>query len=387
MTLLILAGAAYSYYLGDELRYIDEEDYHQLTVRLVQEGSYSPDGHRLTAYRPPGYPLVLAPFVFLGAGVHELRLLNFLALALSLYLLHLLMKRQEGQLASVIGILLFVGYPVLFYAAGTLYPQTVATCLFLLILHLLTLTSAPGWKFWLGGFLFGFLVLMVPTFIFALFVWAAWYWIMHKRQGMKKALIAVLSALVIISLWTIRNYSVYGTFVFISTNSGMNLFIGNSENAKPNSGLNLALSQYDDQIKKMNEVERDAFYRAKALHWMSENKMAALKLYCLKVLNYFNYRNELYTSSEASPVNNLIMLITWGPLLFLFVCRLLFIGKFKPSSFEMLLLALYLGSAFFHAIFFTRIRFRLPFDPLLIMVVAIFLQSLWSARGKKAQNC
>ena len=39
----------------------------------------------------------------------------------------------------------------------------------------------------------------------------------------------------------------------------------------------------------------------------------------------------------------------------------------------MLLLALYLGGGMAYAVYFTRIRFRLPFDWLLIIVDALFL--------------
>jgi len=77
------------------------------------------------------------------------------------------------------------------------------------------------------------------------------------------------------------------------------------------------------------------------------------------------------------------MLITYGPLLLLFASRVLLVKLFRPSAFETLLGALYVCSALTTAVFFTRIRFRLPFDFLLIIIVAMFLQDLsqpWLAR-------
>ncbi len=52
------------------------------------------------------------------------------------------------------------------------------------------------------------------------------------------------------------------------------------------------------------------------------------------------------------------------------------IGKLKVGRFEGLLIMLYFAGAFIHAIFYTRIRYRLPFDFLLIMVAAMFLGRL-----------
>jgi hypothetical protein len=102
-----------------------------------------------------------------------------------------------------------------------------------------------------------------------------------------------------------------------------------------------------------------------------------LKLYILKLLNYFNYRNELYASAESSWTKDILMLVTYGPLLLLSACSLFLVKRFGFSKFEALFFLIYLSSAFFYAIFVTRIRYRLPFDFLLIMIVALFLHKIY----------
>ena len=79
------------------------------------------------------------------------------------------------------------------------------------------------------------------------------------------------------------------------------------------------------------------------------------------------------TKDEALAIRDIFMLITYGPLLLTFIVRLLFSRKFRLSALEVLLIILYIGSALSSALFFTRIRFRIPFDFLLIMLVAIFV--------------
>jgi len=67
------------------------------------------------------------------------------------------------------------------------------------------------------------------------------------------------------------------------------------------------------------------------------------------------------------------MALGYGLLTSILVVRLA-LGRRDPlSSLEVLLLALYLGGGMAYAVYFTRIRFRLPFDWLLIVVDALFL--------------
>ena len=384
VTVVILLGLLYSTYLGNELRYLpDEQDYYDLATSIALRHRYSLDGERPTAYRPPGYPLFLSFSILLGANIVHLRFLNFMALGLCIYLLYRILKKQSSQFAATLGAVFVVCYPVLFYTAGTLYPQTVASLLFLLLIYLLTGNATSHRLPLLCGLLFGYLILTIPTFIFALFVFAIWSWFSKKVVGAKEFSVTLATALLIIGAWCARNYMVFDTFVFVSSNSGENLLRGNSENTTPNAGVTVDISEYATEAAQLNEIERDAYYRSKAIEFILGHKVHAVKLYVQKLLNYFNYRNELSTQSEASSAKDFLMLVTYGPLLLLFVCRILLVKLFRPSAFETLLISLYVSSALFAALFFTRIRFRLPFDFLLIMIVATFLRNafrMWLGR-------
>jgi hypothetical protein len=74
------------------------------------------------------------------------------------------------------------------------------------------------------------------------------------------------------------------------------------------------------------------------------------------------------------------MLVSYGLLLGLAILRLLGARSIPLTSFERLLLSLYLLSALVHALFFTRIRFRLPFDYALILLAGLFLGKLLGTR-------
>src|SRR4051794_38750339 len=110
---MLLGGIAYALELGDSLRYPDERDYVELATNLAHSGRFTRDGHTPTAYRAPGYPLLLAVFIGVGAPVRVLRVVNMAALAVSVWLVAQIARHQTIPIAGLIGVLLLFCYPVL----------------------------------------------------------------------------------------------------------------------------------------------------------------------------------------------------------------------------------------------------------------------------------
>jgi len=374
---VFLAGLFYSSYLGDALRYLpDEAEYVTLAHHLSEEGFYSIDGEVPTAYRPPGYPALLSILSLFGGGILHFRFLNFLLLGGCVFLTGWILFQQGFPLGGVLGSLMVIAYPVLFYTAGTLYPQTLAAFLFLIVLKIYTKDQIRPLHHLIGGGLFGFLVLTVPTFFFAFVAIGAWIWVYKRPQLVRYATLSFAAMLLVVGVWTARNYSIFDAFTFVSTNSGENLLVGNSENTTPNAGTTVDLSPYLPGAVGLNEVERDRYFRNQAIDYITSHPYESGQMYLVKVLNYFNYRNELVTQSEQSSLRDLLMLVSYGSLLVAFLFRLIMLIRIKASLAEVLFILLYLSSALVTAIFFPRIRFRLPFDYLLIMVVGILFDKI-----------
>ncbi len=369
-----LAGIIYSIKLGNNLRYPDEKEYYTLSENLINSFLYTLNGESLTAYRPPVYPFFLALFRFLGFNIVLLRIVNFALLSIIFLIVHKLLSIKTNELSSLIFSVLIIIYPVIFYTAGTLYPQVLITFLIVLILYLLYNNKDFSLsKCIFTGILFGLLALTSPILISTIFVIAVWLYFTMLRHKIKVLIIIFLVSLSVTAIWTVRNYIAFDHFVLISTNGGINLLLGNSEYTEPNSGINVNINKYEKAADHFNEVEQDHYYRNKALKFILHNKKHSIYLYFQKVLNYFNYKNELYVQSESSNLRNIIMLISYGILLLLFLTRLFFFKRIKMSNLEMLIYIIYISNAFFSAIFFTRIRFRIPFDILLIIALSIFL--------------
>ena len=380
---VLLGGLVYCLILDDTIRYPDERDYLTAAHNLVSRQIYTHvlDGKQSSAFRPPGYPFVLALGLKIGGGIVFLRWLNFFFLSGCILMVYLIMVRQTNAGAAFLGCGLIVAYPVLTYTAGTFYPQTFASFNLLTGLYLLMGSGRPGmFRIIAAAIILGYCVLTVPAFLFVLMLVGAWAGFYSTWAKWHYGLVIFLAAFSIIGAWSVRNWLVFDRFVLVSTNGGWNLLLGNSENTTPNAGTTIDISSYTAEIKGMSEVERDRYATSQALKYMYEHPVRTVKLYLAKVLNYFNYTNRLYTKQEASRLRDWLMAFSYYPLLFLMVMRLAFVVRFRPSREEVLFIMLYLGSALFYGVFFTRIRFRLPFDFIMIIIAASFLYRFASDR-------
>ncbi|MDA0991042.1 MAG: hypothetical protein O3A51_09860 [Verrucomicrobia bacterium] len=375
----LVLGIGYAVHLGDQLRYPDERDYVAIARTLSDHGIFSRDGQTPTAYRPPGYPFLLATLAKAGAGVVGFRLLNMVAFAGCIVFCAGLAMRASGQpRAGIVAALLAAAYPLNFYTAGTLYPQTISACGLLAALTLMTHKSAPSIaRYFGGGLLLGALTLVSPTSVCILAVFLLWSLLYHRRRALLPLGMLLLAWALVLAPWIARNQQQFGRFVFVSTNGGINLLLGNSEHTTPNAGVNVDLSRYYLEAGHLDEIDRSRYYTSAALDHIRQHPRASVILYARKFLNHFHYRNTLNTAGEARPWRDLLLLCTYGPLLMLTLLRLAGTRRRTLHPTEVLLIALYLGAAAFLAIFFTRIRFRMPFDFALVVLAANAI-ALWA---------
>jgi hypothetical protein len=180
--------------------------------------------------------------------------------------------------------------------------------------------------------------------------------------------------------WTVRNYVQFKLFVPISTNNGSNLFIGNSPITTPNSGRTTDIVPLCKGAQvATTEYEFDGAMGKCARDWISRNPAAAAWLYVGKVVNYFNYRNEMATAVEGARWRDRVEFATYYPLLLIALVRLALARRAPLSRTEILIYLLYFANGLISAIYFTRLRLRIPFDFLLIAVSAAFVARCWSS--------
>ncbi len=410
MACVVLGSVLYAAHLGERVRYPDEREYLAIAANVLEGRGYSIDGATPTAYRAPGFVGLVLLGKVMGEDLVDVRMLNFVCLLVSLAAVFAL-ARSVVPGGGIFAMLAVVGYPVQFYTAGTFYPQTLSGALLTTLLAVvsrgdrLTVRRAVC-----GGVLGGALMLTSPSMLFAFGVLALWLlagggWVggvavergerrgdgargsdgvasLARRAGVVGVL--VLAAVLVLSPWQSRNHRRLGATGFIATNGGLNLLLGNASGARANSGVNVDLSAY--AAPELDEVARDRHYRRAALDEMRARPARTVWLYARKFANHFNFRNELFVATERSPWRDLMALVTYGGLCGVVLLRLALRKRLPLSRMEWFVLLLYVANGAFAALFFTRIRFRVPFDLLLAIVAGTTMARLMrhaSGRDRK----
>jgi len=360
--MLTIAGLVFSLIKGPDLAFPDERQYAEIARNIIRINMFSLDGETPTAYRPPGYPIfLLLPFSVYDS-VHTARIANFLLLAGALILLHGIVSKFYSRGAGWSAVFLIFCYPVLMYTAGTLYPQTLALFLIVAISWLLMLGRESLALAITVGLANGYLALVAPLYLFTLPLCVllapllcGWSW----RNG----IVVVLVALLLLGSWSVRNYVALGVPVFISTNIAGNL--AESEVSTPETAVEVP----DSHTLSNADVRKPRFGVLRIVASIVRQPGD----YFSKVGNYFHFRNKLVTSTEQTAFRDIVMFVSYYSIVALVILRLGIRKKIELCKFDTWVLAMYFSAALFHALAFTRIRYRLPLDFLLLGVAGIGL--------------
>jgi hypothetical protein len=381
LALVLLCSVAIAISSGNSLRFLDEGDYNDLAQSLLHQHAFNAETGETTLSRPPGYPFILVAIYALIYSPLVAKLVNCLALVASAYLLTRLSARL-CTFRTALAPFVVLCYPLFFYTASTLYPQTIGGLLLVVSIFLAADEEAGVRTLAIVGVLFGFLCLMIPSFMYILpllVLFVMYQWRARAREMWLRAIVLSVLAGLTIAPWTIRNAVEFQAFVPVSANGGFNLAVGNSSFTPVNGKGDV--HKACPEVSTRDEARRDNLLAACAMRWIRANPGPALRLYVAKFLNYFNYRNELSTSSEQKAWQEWLVFATYYPLLVLAFVRLAFWRAYRISSLETLLYAIYFANAALTAVFFTRLRFRIPFDLLLVVIDSAFVSWLVSARS------
>jgi 4-amino-4-deoxy-L-arabinose transferase-like glycosyltransferase len=396
--LSLLVSGGYALVLGGELRFYDEHVYVGMVHSMATGHGVSLDGVQPTAYRPPGYLFLLLPvYLVTGGSVLAMRLVGVLALAGSVWLAYLLGRRAHSPATGALAALVVACYPLLVFTATTLYPQVPALFLLLSMIELAFRAlpeDGPATRRRLGaallaGLVGGLLTLTVPTFAvtaIGLVVYLAW----RQRSAAGRiawrtvAVFVVATALLPV-LWCARNAVQLHAFVPVSTNDGVNLLLGNSPNATPDSGTAVDVSAYQRaaEARHLDEVALDHYFTSQATDWIEHHPGRAAVLYAGKVANNFSYTDDLATPGQRGGAQKLLSAVSYYPILLLALLRIVLLRRWRPRPAEKLLIGAIVVNVLLLAVFFTRLRFRVPLDALTIVLAASTVTHYLSRRADR----
>lgn len=217
----------------------DFDFYYERAKDIAANRGYAVDGV-FTAYWPVGYPFFLSLFFrIFGPSILLAKILNT-ALTLSCVgLTYWITWRlwNSAIIGFLAGLVLALAPPFVAYS-GIVASEPLYTALMLLAVAW-SLVACQRPKFWLlVGVAVGFATLVRPQAVLIPFLIIPGVALFSRseredrRLNYKKAFIYSLATMFLIQLpWHIRNLVVFKSPVFISTNGGDNLWIGNNKDA------------------------------------------------------------------------------------------------------------------------------------------------------------
>jgi len=360
---------------GDALRY------QGLSLGLARENIYITSwGYR--AYRPPAFPFFLAAIFRLwgGANIELIRIVQFLLGGFSVVFFYLAAKKLFGLKVSVLAGILIAFWPGLIYYSTQLLSETLF--IFLLSLFLYSFyclqPPKPWYLFALSGISLGLAALCRPIMAsFALFLLFITVWPIRIFAFGKKYYIFYLFFLLTLVPWTARNYLVLDEFVLISTNGGINFLFGNNELNQEGGGLFEKGPRY--RPKESEVAEERAAWKA-GLDWIKNNPYKFGRRFLLKIGRFWTPRPDYFSQRGSfgpykKVVQNLLVVIHL-PLFVFFIIGIICLFTRKVDKRAHLLWLIPFYFSIFHSFFFVLYRFRLPVEPLIIIVAAYGFWSL-----------
>ena len=342
-----------------------------------------------TYFRAPFYVYCLGfLYAIFGASLWISRLFGLIIGILSILLTYLIGKKLFDHKTGLLAAAIQAVYPVSLYFESELLLDPLFMLLLQLTLYrlLLWIDNKTYKNASLTGIFMGLAALTRPTIL----IWAALLLLLilfYRRQitnWYKQILFFVFALLILIAPITIRNLIIAQDPVLISSQGGINFYIGNNPDADGVSaimpepmGHNWQISQIshiaeNETGKELSSGEISSFWLKKGLEWAIDNPGEFIRLYLKKV--YFNISNrEISNNRDLDRFFNNLPLLKYNPVSFgilfsLSIAALLLL--WRKNILVRLLLALLLAYLFAGSLFFFNSRFRLPLLPIYFILSA-----------------
>lgn len=363
-------------------------------------------------FQAPLYPYVLALiYTLFGHSYLAVRIIQFLVGSLSVVLIYFLGKKifnpTVGRLAAILASL----YGTFIYFEGELLIPALILCVnLLMMLAVLSVLEKPGWWKWMGcGAILGFSAIARPNVLVFLGVLIPWMLVQLRRRSLSvgRSLVHVMGLLLgtvlVISPVTVRNYVAGKDFVPISSQGGVNFFIGNNRDSDGSTplisgtraswwGISFDAVQLAEEAEgrplKASQVSNYWFRRG--LEFIRDEPGAALRL-MLKKLALFWGGPEVANNKDIyffSRWTSLLGILLWRWYIYCpfgLVAPLALVGmglawrrRVSGSGLVALFIFSYMVGI---VLFFVTARFRLPVVPFLVPFAAYSLVSIFRERS------
>ena len=261
----------------------DDAVHYVTAARELASGvGYLLRGHP-SAYWPVGYPLFLSlVFRATGSSLIAVRVIQAILSSGMIYLAYSIGRRLYGREEPArLGALLLAFIPSQITYPASMLSEVLYASLTLAGFALFLRSLRWPWAV-ASGAGFGLAELVRPVAFLLPALGALWgdrgAWLHRLRAGM----IAFGVMLCVLSPWVLRNMRVLHSPIWVSTNGGINLWMGNHPGATGSYEFTPEMAAASRRIG--NEVAFDAYARARAVAFVREHPTEALSLLWRKVV-------------------------------------------------------------------------------------------------------
>jgi len=238
-----------------------------------------------TAWEPPLYPYLMGGVfrlfgIYTYASAWVLLSINSLFAALTTIPIFLIARRTFDERVarwSAWGWALnpYIWYWSIHWIWDTTFTPLMLSLIFLVALELQEWQGWQGWVIFAG--LWGVGALANPSMLAFLPFCGLWVWRRRFKNGLPSFSGVLLSSVVfflVLSPWLVRNYEVFGRFVFLRDDFGLQFRLGNANGAE---GMLMAylqpnLNQLEfEKFQRMGELAYAADCKRLAFEWVREN--------------------------------------------------------------------------------------------------------------------
>lgn len=364
----------------------DETGYLHFANNLIH-GFYA-DKENLRIWWGPGYPLILAPFVYAHAPVIIMRLLNAVFLFCAVLFFHFTLCEYSNNKINVIASYLLGLYPPSILLSTSLYTESIALLLVSGIVYCFSLYTTKGnypiryavlCSFFIAYLcltkvLFGYVVLLSLLLSIAAFV--------IFRCSIYRNLSAILLvSLFICSPYLIYTYSVTGKIFYWGNSGGMSLYWMSTPYADEYGDWHSTVDLYNnhnlwenhheffDSLKGLNVVDSDNKFKSKAIDNIVHKPIKyATNVLCNIGRIIFSYP---FSYTEQKPSTYFYSLPNMFIFVIMFMCMTLIIIRKVTIPIEHLLLTvfmfIYLSGSFLLSAYTRMFNIVLPIFLLVVM--------------------
>lgn len=358
--------------IGDEVRYL-------AYANNLLNGFYSPSYPEVDLWNGPGYPLLLAPFLFFKLPLIVLRLLNGFLLYFSLiisYKTYSIYSSKKG--AFLFTVLLGLYFPI-FQNLPLIFTESLTWFLISLVCFLFLKNykqKSISWKLIiLSSFSIAYLAMTKVIFgyviLFMLFVSIFMFLFPVFRPSAKKSTLIFFVSLIFCLPWLLYTYSLTHKLFYWTNSASMSLYTMSSPFAnelgdwksKKELQLNPNHKVFMDSISKLNPLERDEAYKAAAIENIRSHPKKYLSNWLANVGRlFFSYPHSNYEPTIKlyfTLIPNMFVIVF---IILIFPISIVHYKKFPEGFFLLFLFVLvYLGGSTLVSAFRRMFYITMPF--------------------------